>query len=218
MLPESQYGKYTSEAAKLIGEKLGYSPAKIENLVTGYTGGTGQYTLEALDLAIGALTGKRQPKRPTEAADIPVLKAFVGRPAESDPESLRDFYDEAKDIEAAYKSFRDSAKNMNVEDANKFLQEHPKLLLAPTVARVKENLSNIDKAIELISRSTAKDEEKRQAIKGFETIRLRIVQATNKLMEQKPGKQTVADESGKGELNKLKRARKRFSILNPDEQ
>ena len=65
---------------------------------------------------------------------------------------------------------------------------------------------------------TAKDEEKRQAIKGFETIRLRIVQATNKLMEQKPGKQTVADESGKGELNKLKRARKRFSILNPDEQ
>jgi hypothetical protein len=77
LLPELQYGKYTAETAKIIGERLGMSPAKVENLIQGWTGGTGKYSLDALDMAIAALTGEKTPKRPIEAADIPVLKAFV---------------------------------------------------------------------------------------------------------------------------------------------
>lgn len=47
----------TGETARLIGKKTNSSPAKIENLVRGYTGGLGEAALRASDKAVHAATG-----------------------------------------------------------------------------------------------------------------------------------------------------------------
>ncbi|GAH86557.1 unnamed protein product, partial [marine sediment metagenome] len=51
-LPFQQRTKYNSEFTKRIGRALGKSPAKIENWVKGYFGGTGKYALDLTDLGV----------------------------------------------------------------------------------------------------------------------------------------------------------------------
>jgi len=186
LLPYLQYGKYTTETAKIIGKELNWSPAKIENFIRGVTGGAGQYSLEAMDLAINQLQGTKKGQkgqRPREWADVPLVKAFVARPVESDPQSLRDFYDNAKNFNAAYKSYADSLKNIRSEDAKQILKDNPKMFLYPSIEKMRKNISIINKQIDLISQSNIPDEVKRQKIRQAERLRLKIAQAGNKIME-----------------------------------
>ena len=67
--PEEQYGPYTSTAAKLVGKQFGVSPAKVDNVVTGYFGGMGRYATQAVDAGLklagvaspGGGAGQRSP-------------------------------------------------------------------------------------------------------------------------------------------------------------
>jgi hypothetical protein len=193
MLPELQYGKYATETAKAIGLRLGYSPAKIENIIQGYTGGAGALSLKALDLSGEALTGKKAEKRPSEWADYQVISAFVGRPVESDPQSLRDFYDEAKEIESAYKSYMDRMKNNDIPSVKRILKQHPMLMLSPTVNNLKSNISNLDKMIDTIVGSRMSDDKKRKEIKSLEIIRMKIAKVSTRVMEGKTQKDANPD-------------------------
>ncbi len=107
--PEYQYAPYTTEAAKSLGQimgKLPYihktdfaSPAKIENLVRGWTGGLGYY---ALQIASGGLKAagavEAGPEKPSSTfADIPLVKAFAVRYPSSSAESIQEFYDSYKE-------------------------------------------------------------------------------------------------------------------------
>jgi hypothetical protein len=184
LLPYMQYGKYTTETAKIIGKALNWSPSKIENFVRGVSGGTGQYGLEAMDLALSMISGKEEKgKRPREWADVPLVKGFVTRPVETDPQSLRDFYENAKDIDASYKSYRESLKTLDIKEAEAIRKEYPKLLLYPSIENIREGISNINKQIDLMSQSKASDENKRKSISKLEQIRMKLAQSGNKLIE-----------------------------------
>lgn len=186
LLPEFQYGKYTGETARQIGKAMGWSPAKIENFVTGYSGTTGAYVLKAADMSLEALQGKEKGHRPTETADIPIIKAFATRSVISDPQSLRDFYDNAKQVEAEYASFRDSAKNLRDDDVKDLLKNHPKLMIAPSLENIKSTIALLDRIVLMTSNSVKiSDEKKRETIAKMETVRLKIAQASNKIMEGK---------------------------------
>ena len=105
-----QYSRYTSEAAKTLGEHLDMSPAKIENLIKGWTGGSGQYALQGVDAltaAIKAAQGQPAvPKRPKELADYPVVKGFVGRdPTGPQAQSIQDFYEGSQKAIEAYDTY-----------------------------------------------------------------------------------------------------------------
>ena len=149
-------------------------------------------------------------------ADLPIIKAFVGRPVESDPQSLRDFYDEAKEIDAAYKSFRDQMKDMKFERANEILRQYPKLMISPTVDSIKQSVSSMDKMIDAISGSYMSDDKKRVALRSVERIRLRTVQLANMMMEGGTGKsETIEPKPGNDnekELEELDKASKRFTV------
>ena len=84
--PEAQHGPYTTEISKIIGSALRYSPAKIENLILGYTGGLGRYALSIIDKVLTGTGAVKIPPRPAPSlSDLPIIKAFVVR----DPEGVK---------------------------------------------------------------------------------------------------------------------------------
>jgi hypothetical protein len=103
LLPPEQFTRYTTDTAKQLGRWTNYSPAKIENLVRGYFGGTGQYALQGTDILANGIRRaageKAIPKRPRQLADIPLLKGFVHRPPTgSQAKSVNDFYESSEVI------------------------------------------------------------------------------------------------------------------------
>jgi hypothetical protein len=185
LLPEEQYDRYTSETAKVIGKKIGYSPAKLENLLSGYFGGTGRYALEASDL-IGRkyrqIQGMEVSKeRPRELSDIPLVKGFVTRPAESSPESLSNFYEKADEIGKAYATYRRLKKEGREEDAKKILTRFPDLTKGKAVSKVSAQIRKISGKIDQIVESKTMDEEtKRKNIRKLETYRMKLAQGVMK--------------------------------------
>ena len=99
--PAYQYQPYTTELAKSLGKALDQvsggmmgSPAKIENLVRGWSGGIGTYALNIADYGLrkaGILPDKVVPTK--TPADYPLLKAFTVRYPSSDSESIKEFYE-----------------------------------------------------------------------------------------------------------------------------
>jgi hypothetical protein len=56
-----QYTQFSSEISKLIGEKLDYSPAKIDNLIRGWTGGLGVYGTQIIDKTLDYISLSSEP-------------------------------------------------------------------------------------------------------------------------------------------------------------
>ncbi len=100
MMEEYQYQPYTTELAKKIGKGIetltgiGVSPAKMENLIRGWTGGIGTYVLNIADKGLRMTGVLPDPPQPTKTfSDWPVTKAFTVRYPSSDSESIRQFYE-----------------------------------------------------------------------------------------------------------------------------
>lgn len=100
---KDQYGLYTSETSKLIGQGLSHvpfladsnfaSPRIIDNTIKGYTAGLGQYGIAGTDAVINAVSSKdRIPlpaKKPTEQ---PFARSFFANTA-GGGQVRQDFYD-----------------------------------------------------------------------------------------------------------------------------
>ena len=100
--PWAEATVHTSEVAKAIGNamksiKLGdlslASPAKIDNIVRGWTGTLGRYALDAIDKALIASGQVLDPNKPTARwGDSPILRAFVVSEPGSGSSYVVDFY------------------------------------------------------------------------------------------------------------------------------
>jgi hypothetical protein len=134
-----------------------------------------------MDFVLGALQDKKEGKRPREWADVPLVKGFVSRPVESNPQSLRDFYEDAKEIQAAYRSYRDRLKNNDLESAKEIWNKYPVMILSPYLDSVKQSISQINKNIEMVSKSLKlSDEQKRVEIRRLEEMRMKTAKLANK--------------------------------------
>jgi hypothetical protein len=93
-LPDKlQYGPYTSEVAKKIGEKTDTSPRKIDSAVRSLTGGLGSFALGTVDEVVGN-------NRPAvKGYERPVVRALLQAPFKN-AESERQFREEFRDQEA----------------------------------------------------------------------------------------------------------------------
>jgi hypothetical protein len=98
---ELQYAPFTSEAMKLVGKGLAHvpvlgayaSPAKIENVVRGYTAGLGRTALDGIDAVLKASGIVDAPADPSMTlADIPGIRGFVQRFPSSNTRSIEMFY------------------------------------------------------------------------------------------------------------------------------
>jgi len=150
LIPELQYGRYTAESAKFLGETFGYSPAKIENLIRGYTGGLGGYGLQAGDKLVGAFTDL--PEKPDRGlSGFPVLKAFlVDKPLGSRANSVNEFYDISLESSTALDSYNE-IKNSNPDKAEQYLKENSQYIaLAKRIASMRQGLSGMYKQRDIV--------------------------------------------------------------------
>jgi hypothetical protein len=185
--PENQYSGGTSELSKLISRQLarkagvGYSPAKIDNILYQYGGGLGRYGTQLADLGLKKTGVVDAPPDPAaELADRPVAKAFLVRdPNGSSSESVDRFYDlyerarrQEVDVQLAIRLGQQS-------DVERITGENPELamiydesekgyysLMRRDLARVRTDISDIRKVQEKIYEDrTLTPTEKRRGIK-----------------------------------------------------
>tara|TARA_R110000851_G_scaffold255171_4_gene407793 strand:- start:4867 stop:5784 length:918 start_codon:yes stop_codon:yes gene_type:complete len=79
-MPGYQYNSMTSQLAKDLGEKLGYSPIKIDHMIKGYGGTLGSFALSAVD-EVWRSTSEDIGERPArKITEYPFIKRFFARP------------------------------------------------------------------------------------------------------------------------------------------
>jgi hypothetical protein len=148
--PEAQFGAYTSETAKLIGKALGYSPAKVDNLIQGYTGGLGNYTTQAVDVILkgtGIATPVPAPAKGFE--DMPVIRAFTIRPPiGSSSESVNSVYTKYGKISTEMTYVTKLAKGGEEQKAIDYIKKHPEVVNAPLLNDTISTFSAINKKID----------------------------------------------------------------------
>lgn len=130
--PAEQVAERTGETARVAGAAVGYSPAKLENLARGYTGGLGRYALNASDLAVRtgrALAGMPPLRRPREVeADVltttPGIRGFATRPPGTDAESIERLYQSFAAAEQSRRTWRAMMAEGRADEAARYLEQH----------------------------------------------------------------------------------------------
>lgn len=171
--PKYQYAPYTTEAAKKLGEILGKmpyiektdfaSPAKIENLVRGWTGGLGYYALQIVSegLTRAGLAEEGPPKPTKSFADIPFVKAFAVRFPQAGAESVQDFWDHYKEAAGVEKAIATMSKEFKYEKAIEILVND----YSGSLKGYAQAIGNLHDMVEMVwNHPDMKPEEKREFI------------------------------------------------------
>lgn len=187
--PEEQTGAFTSETAQLLGDALGYSPAKIDNLVRGYAGGLGQYATGAVDAALRRAMGEKPPVEGASEdplAHVPLIRAFVRRAVATDAESIEEFYRAFNEAEGYRLAWRELLKRGQVDEARAYFEKHRQEILRVATADqggpgpLRVAYSEVQKLQQLRRRAAAAGAEKPQRA-ASEAIR-----STARTFEEQP--------------------------------
>ena len=152
-LPDSQqYYDYNSQLAVLLGEIFNYSPAKIDNLISGYFGGLGTQATNIMDWTMGSLG--MIPEEPNMGAeDNAIGKRFVVNVNEN-----------SASVDEIYNRKTELTKKKNggtiTDDETEELEK---------ITEAISNMSSINKQIKSIKADlTMSGEEKAEAIKPLQ--------------------------------------------------
>ena len=122
--PELRATPYTSETARVLGEKFNVSPANVDALLKGTFASSSKYITGAGDMILGQVREfNDQPysARPTSALDTPVLGSFLTRPVISGSSITGNtFYDLSQEV----KIKSNSLKSYSGEKAKKYRREN----------------------------------------------------------------------------------------------
>jgi hypothetical protein len=189
--PRYQYQPHTTELAKMIGKyvsKLPYlgdssaaSPAKIENLVRGWTGGLGMHVMRISDSAFQktGINPRRIDPTPT-LSDNPFVRGFVVRYPSSGGEQVQQFYDnyeKATQAKATTKILL--GKELNVKGA----QEVFSVMNMVKIEGIHKALTNSHRAVELIyANPSMLPDEKRKLIDTIYLQMRDMARAGNKVL------------------------------------
>lgn len=157
-----QYGPYTSEVSKFVGEKFNVSPRKIDNTIRGYGGGMARMGTGIIDWAVG-----KDDKLPARKwNEYPGVRGITVTPFSS-PQSIQDFYDRLNEMEKEYKG---SGKNSPPSELS-------------NMRKTNTMLTDIHKQQRKIMDSNISSEEKRRKLDALDSVELKLTQ--NALSKQK---------------------------------
>ena len=89
----------SSDLARVLGDFMGYPPAKIDHLINGFFGGLGRdVTSTVVDPMIRAVDPRAKEGEPIEFSDWLVVRRFVARASRSQHEALRRFFDDYQQL------------------------------------------------------------------------------------------------------------------------
>ncbi|MBE0425779.1 MAG: hypothetical protein IBX72_03925 [Nitrospirae bacterium] len=192
LMPEYQYQPYTTEIGKRLGRMIGRipgigetaaaSPAKIENLIRGWSGGLGMHILKAADTGLkkaGVLPEEVKPSR--TLSDIPFIKAFAVRHPSAGAESIQRFYDNYEKASQTLSTARELIREGKREEAGELLNLGKKYKLDQHY----KSLSNAHQLIDKVyANPELTSEEKRKLIDEIYLSMIRIARHGNKLLER----------------------------------
>jgi hypothetical protein len=149
--PEKRANKYTSDTARLIGEKLGVSPAKVDNALRGQLAGSAEYATNAGDWILKQVkewNGQTVPQKPLSQSDIPLIKAFAVRnPSGYRSQSAQDFFDNLKNVEQRHATF----KSLEGSEQKDYLKRHARELdLYSTMTSRYKEMKSIQDEIDIV--------------------------------------------------------------------
>lgn len=190
-LPEYQYTENTRELTKAISSTLGMfvgktntiSPAQIENLVRGWTGGVGNYLMDMIDL-VGRKSGVLpDPPKATKdlLTDIPFVRAFTVRHPVAGANSINRWYDEYAKREEYLKSFEIAGKKF--DEAS--MDELAKYQIYSGLKPIQQAISQTSRQIRIINALPDMDpNEKRQNIDALYITRINIARQGLKMIRE----------------------------------
>jgi hypothetical protein len=165
VLPEYRYTQNTTMTARGLSAAAGgaMSPVQVDHVLRAYFGWLGSFVVGGADMILRPLTG--QTPRPT--ADYWKF-ATQGIAQEVDSGSSRyvsQMYEQAKELEQAYGTFRMLIKEGKLEEAREFRAENlDKLKRYKLVGSVKKAESLLNERIRMIERSEMDPDLKREKI------------------------------------------------------
>lgn len=117
--PKEQYGPYTSETAKLIGEKTNISPRIIDNTIKGYFGGLGSLGADLADVGLKATGAAKTPipKAKREWTEwVPVVRGFHRNVYGANSKSVTEFAKLLEEKEQRYNTLKRFKQRPSADD------------------------------------------------------------------------------------------------------
>lgn len=153
---DMQYYEYNSQLAILLGKVFNYSPAKIDNLISGYFGGLGTQVTNIMDYALGKM-GVINEKTEMGAESNSVGKRFIVN-VNSNSASLDEIYNKQTELTQKSNSEEGLTDKETIELAN--------------IKNAVTNISKINKQIKEIKKDlTMNGKEKAEEIKELQKQR-----------------------------------------------
>ncbi|EOV0998732.1 LPD38 domain-containing protein [Edwardsiella piscicida] len=178
LLAGARYDQRTSLLARQVGEQLGWSPKKIDHLITGYTGTLGAYVLGAMDIVLRGM-GEYGERPALRLDELPVIRSFLrgAAPAKSTQYS-DDFYRMMQQANQVYGTVQRWKREHRIQDSRALSVEKRGVLASRRrLNRTQREVRQLNSQIQLVQLHTSLSaEEKRQRIDRLLARRNRIVQ------------------------------------------
>jgi hypothetical protein len=149
-LPIAQRGQRASEFAKILSsyglDKIGQSPANIDNLIQGYFAELGTFSTGLASSLLFLAQGKEPPSKNIE--NMPFMKSFLTD--RNVVKAISDFYELDHNAKEVATYFNDLKQSGMTEDIQKLIDDPEKkaqLMASPVFRKVSTQMATIRKAI-----------------------------------------------------------------------
>lgn len=163
----ARHSDKTTEIARFIGGAsdsipLAPSPLQVDHMVKAYFGWLGTSIITAADFGIRPLMNR--PERPSRTLkDTFLVGAFAEKLPSASSKYTTLLYDQAKEVESAYATYRQMVAEGDTDGAVKYAAKHEAdLATYKTVSQTKKRLSELNSQSKEIGRSSMTPEEKRK--------------------------------------------------------
>jgi len=179
-LERSKYRASTSEFAKVLGEKLNYSPIKIDHFISGYTGPLGSHANLAMSAILRKFTGSPEPalREIERSVTNPFTREML---LSSEPNNtVYQYYELKKAVDAVYNSIS-AMRNQQYKNIGLTKEELKILRTREYVYEVDTQLKELNAQERYIQASSASPEEKRNQIRSIVMMRNALTRAVPQL-------------------------------------
>ena len=187
MLPPYQYSLYTSETARVIGALVGTlpvvgetkaaSPAVVEHVIRGWTGGLGKYAMDLMDKALvkSGLSPDFVEPTPAYLTNIPLIKAFVTRYPSMNTKPIERFYKEYNKRERVVNTYKKLFQEGRIEEGRNVFVDAAQRGNIVRLMGVKTAISNQSKMIRNIHRIKSMENMTKQQLADWKREQIDVL-------------------------------------------
>ena len=160
---------YTTAQSKILGSALGVNPRHFDNIVRGYTGAMGSWSMSILDAAIRSTGIGDFPSKPTpRLTDMPFFKRFMGNEFGGGAKDA--FYDWRGVAEGTWKTVLDKQGKDPIGAAEYASENRMILSYIPLIRSVNKQLKDIRDHRNYVMYSDMPSSQKREMVDNLERM------------------------------------------------